>query len=646
MYRINTPYVLALDIRRDDDRLDHVSELPPAGVVWLLLAPRRGRKTWTLRGLENRFNKSRNALYIDLSTDTNNRFHQHFERGSIVLLDEPLTNLDPRSRASNFLQRCAELYALGVRVVLALTPREYQLLLAVDKKKLVSIDALLNIPPLSRQEADTLAGTDTEAKQLVATAGADWYRSAYRLVLLFETNVSHRATDGSPLSHRDLLRTVIQSCEMGNVKYFENVVKRGLSEQQQETLLDVVTHGVTSVSPTITETLELAHLIEKHPDEGGYRIADPILAWHLAPLRIHHISDIHVGPKSAESIDAKEAGLLADAMDRGAVREGYLSHVRKLKNAGRAPHLLVISGDVVEWATEAQYREARRFLDELHPYLDAHPLLDAADPRLLLVGGNHDVDWSQTRGGPIQMRHQRFAHAFSGYPHPHLEEPPERRCLRVVSYPDLGLEILLLGSSEFGGEIEEDRERWQLQKEMAKLPRDPSKQDRAKAEELATQAARIDPGLVHSRDLDRVGEHRFRQPIRIAVLHHPLSPLPSTEVTRWAGLLNAGAVKQTLFGAGISLVLHGHVHAGFFAEERWPGRHDGRALRIAAAPSLGSREIAENNGFNEIEIRRDRDGDGRQSHRIVVRRWVREGERSWRAVEDEMGPFEPAGSGR
>jgi hypothetical protein len=174
---------------------------------------------------------------------------------------------------------------------------------------------------------------------------------------------------------------------------------------------------------------------------------------------------------------------------------------------------------------------------------------------------------------------------------------------------------------------------------MAELPKDPGKQDRAKAEELATKAARIDPGLVHARDLDRLGEYPYRHPIRIAVLHHPISSLPSTEVTRFAGLLNAGAVKQALLSAEFSIVLHGHVHAGFLAEERWPGRHDGRTLRIAAAPSLGSREIAENNGFNEIEIRRSRDGEGKQSHDIVIRRFIREGERSWRPNGHEMGPF-------
>ena len=42
--------------------------------------------------------------------------------------------------------------------------------------------------------------------------------------------------------------------------------------------------------------------------------------------------------------------------------------------------------------------------------------------------------------------------------------------------------------------------------------------------------ARIDPGLVHQDDLDRARGHAWHLPVRIAVLHHPVSPMPPTEV--------------------------------------------------------------------------------------------------------------------
>jgi hypothetical protein len=112
-------------------------------------------------------------------------------------------------------------------------------------------------------------------------------------------------------------------------------------------------------------------------------------------------------------------------------------------------------------------------------------------------------------------------------------------------------------------------------------------------------------------------------------------------VARYSGLLNAGAVKQVLMDKGFSLVLCGHVHTGWFAEERWPRHAKAHILRIVAAPSLGSREIPSNNGFNLVEVFRDRDRTGTAQFEIRVRRFVREGERGWEVHADQLGPFSP-----
>ena len=106
------------------------------------------------------------------------------------------------------------------------------------------------------------------------------------------------------------------------------------------------------------------------------------------------------------------------------------------------------------------------------------------------------------------------------------------------------------------------------------------------------------------------------QPVRVAVLHHPVSPLPPAEVATLAGLINAGQVKEVLLAKGFALVLHGHVHTGWFAREQWPGQHgDWRTLHIAAAPTLGSRESLEQHGYNEVEVVREQD-----HYEVCVRR--------------------------
>jgi hypothetical protein len=96
-----------------------------------------------------------------------------------------------------------------------------------------------------------------------------------------------------------------------------------------------------------------------------------------------------------------------------------------------------------------------------------------------------------------------------------------------------------------------------------------------------------------------------------------------------------------LMEKGFCLVLCGHAHKGWFAEERWHKHSGERTLRIAAAPSLGSYEIAENNGFNLVEIFRDRAQNSSPHYELRVRRFVRKGDHEWEEHADKLGPFSP-----
>jgi len=353
-----------------------------------------------------------------------------------------------------------------------------------------------------------------------------------------------------------------------------------------------------------------------------------MLADHLPPpLRIHHISDIHVGPKSAQRVQVSGCDplptRLGAAAGQGPVRDAYAAHVRQRVAEHTAPHLLVVSGDLTETGQPAEYEGARELLAALAQSLQSHPRLADGEPRVLVVGGNHDVAWNETRGhGGARRRHLDFARHFADYPRPRLEEPPDARALTVQRYAGAGLEVVLLGSAEHGGELDEtlitilDVARRQALEAGEAGPAET-------AERLRARLGRLDPGLVHHADLDRLRQHPWREPLRIAVLHHPVSPLPAQpDITAYTGLLNAGAVKDALIDRGFALVLHGHMHSQWFGEEIWPNHHRGRRpLRIAAAPSLGSREVGEQHGFNEIVVSFE---GARQ--RVEVRGWVRDGD--------------------
>jgi hypothetical protein len=633
---------------RDPTKLvELLGSLPQEGVLFPLVGARRAGKTWALRAVESALKQrpGRTVRYVDL---------RYYGSGlpdtlqeDCLLLDEPeLTGTGKRVREpAAFLRWCKSAYESNKVLLLAMSPAEWAVLQQADESVgLVSSRQLTVLDPLKALQAERLARTE-QARRILARLDEPWKRNPFLLELVFQ--VAEEQGDDAENDLWELLRQTRDRSDDSEFFYFQAVYWNGLTEAQRETL-----RNVAHAAPTKKGELEflmrcgLVAMKEKHP-----AIADPILDANLCPLRIHHISDLHFGPKSAERVDVKEKGTHADRFALGLgpkpVRDLYLQYVEGLKSSGKAPHVLVISGDIAEWADDAQYAEARPWLDALRGCLAEHPRLRPTEPHVLLVGGNHDVDWRQTEGpagAGARKRHVPFARAFHDVPRSlrvRLDEPPVTRPLAVARYEDLDVEVLLLGSSEFGGEAEQDPVREQLLAMVERLWKEAlAKPDEERARALRDQVSRLDPGLVHDADLERVGKESWSRSLRIAVLHHPVSPLPATELGRYVGLINAGEVKDRLMKNGFSLVLHGHAHTGWFGKEEWPGRHESRALWIASAPSLGSREIQEKNGFNEIEISRSQ--KGRETiHSVTVRRYVREGT-SW-AQEAEMR-FERSGA--
>lgn len=224
---------------------------------------------------------------------------------------------------------------------------------------------------------------------------------------------------------------------------------------------------------------------------------------------------------------------------------------------------------------------------------------------------------------------------FAGWPRPALEVDPSARGLSHCAFADAGIEVLLVGSSECGGEHDPDMKA--VLATLRTAVRTSASKQAPKTVELIQRLARVDPALNHNEDLARLrgSKSSWTCPVRIAVVHHPVSALPYTEVSAWSALLNAGEFKSLLLELGFSLVCHGHMHNGWFAEESWPDRHHDRTLRIVAAPSLASVEtVGQAHGFNEILVRREN-----EARTVTVKRWVHAG--GGFKLDGEMGPFAP-----
>ena len=564
----------------------------PEGVLWALVGPRRSGKTWALRALQNL-----DTDYVDLKGDPAGL---DAPTKACLLVDEPGPFLHRDSLG--LIERCIALKKRGIRILVAMTPGEWECLAELDpQEKYVKARDRLALSPLSDDQALRLARLSWAAELLKALP-IDWRRNPFLLELLFET-----AQDDAELRQRpeELIQRTIRASGQGRFRYVHYVLNEGLNARQRSTLR-AVARGQNSPPESL---LHECGLIREGP-----RIGDPIIASHFRrPVVVHHVSDLHFGPKTAVGVDLKEPGnhgkRFAGAMAGSSVREDYLVYLRAL--GPRAPHAVIISGDLVETGTDEQYTSARSFIDGLKAVLAAHPDLDGSAERVALVGGNHDVAWNETRGPDgSRRRHQPFAKHMEGYPHPRLDLEADARQLTTIAWPGVGVELVLLGSAEYGGEEDEvGREISSLLDRIVASARDAfDRNDLEKFDALCGHVSRLDPGLVHYQDLKRLEAHKWSQPLRIAVLHHPVSPMPvATEIARFGGLLNAGAVKTALLRAGVSLVLHGHQHSGWFSRESWPGLYEDRELNIAAAPTLGSRETAENLGFNEIRIFREGD---------------------------------------
>lgn len=128
----------------------------------------------------------------------------------------------------------------------------------------------------------------------------------------------------------------------------------------------------------------------------------------------------------------KERGELGARLGEGAgagpVQDSYVDHLRELSMHGRAPHVVIVSGDITETGRGEEYEAAKSSIAAVRTHLADHPLLGPEIPRALIAPGNHDVDWGWSLGKhDTRARHRPFAAAFEGFPRPKLKISPSER---------------------------------------------------------------------------------------------------------------------------------------------------------------------------------------------------------------------------
>jgi Calcineurin-like phosphoesterase len=308
--------------------------------------------------------------------------------------------------------------------------------------------------------------------------------------------------------------------------------------------------------------------VEFHPDDG------PI--WPIAPVASAALDD------TRDHSDATSAGqvirllhlsdLHFSTIDQATIAYSQLADDLRQQGVDRLD-AVVVSGDLVNRATPAEYSVAATFLEHLRSGFGVKA------QALVLVPGNHDVNWVNSEAAYLvakrtQLREPPAAGTFFEHTREIIEYRDEERYrlrLRpfadfyeqvrgepyplgyehqatVTHLPDVGLLILGLNSA------------WEL---------DHNFRDRASIHMGALSDALLRLPAATPGEL------------RIATFHHPLH---SDEDSR----IRDSSFLQRLALAGFRLVLHGHVHKADATSYRYDRNVGGRQLEIVSAGTFGA----------------------------------------------------------
>ncbi len=242
------------------------------------------------------------------------------------------------------------------------------------------------------------------------------------------------------------------------------------------------------------------------------------------PKYVLHLSDLHFSYE--HQADQWHTQLLLDLRNQMQIRE--LSAV-------------VISGDITNHATVEQFGFAQNFLQQLCESFHI------AKQRLIIVPGNHDVNWTLTDQGQDGFSpFAAFYQQLTGTAYP----PSAADQTTLLHLADLKLLVLGLNTA------------WKI--------------DRAHPSRAGLHAGAFGKALG-----SLLKNEEYQKCNKLAVWHHP-----PAELTSEAGL--DGAVLEQLAQAGFRLILHGHIHRADNALFRYYRQSSVGGLEILTAGTFGA----------------------------------------------------------
>lgn len=291
-----------------------------AGRVRPLIAVRRAGKTWALQAIKHAQRATDRAHFHDVRATQTLPTLPADGLTSLLLIDEPGPWLADDKRATQFFDRLDAL-APTCHVVLALTPAELASLHGFDRGKAACDPRSVVYLPTPRPDELARAAPGHD----LSTVPWRWRSSFYLLRTWMQ------AYDARPTATTsDLAKAAARMLRVeGKDVHVSAVFTDSLPPETCEALQKLGRGEAVRAAPR-DELIHLGLVRDDHPD-GPWHITDPELAALLTPLRIHHISDVHVGDNAASTVDAKHdpttAGRMTEALGNTFVRDEYLTEL-------------------------------------------------------------------------------------------------------------------------------------------------------------------------------------------------------------------------------------------------------------------------------------------------------------------------------
>ena len=322
---------------------------------------------------------------------------------------------------------------------------------------------------------------------------------------------------------------------------------------------------------------------------------------HYPKISILHISDLH----KKESYDFKN--LYQSIKDDCG---------RYMRQDIQKPNIIVVSGDLIRGGTsdeiKKQYKETKAFLDDLTSFF-----LDGDKNRMVIVPGNHDVDWNVTtkQMKPVNHETDEEKKNYKKLLELFLNEGPSKcrwswEDQQLYNYEDNNIYNSRFALfADFYKSFYIDRE----------YPLDPNEQfdifdipaynicfigfNSCHLNDHLNKMGQISPTCV-TKASDRLKAQVDRGRILVAVWHHNTSGRPMENNYLDNRILNP------IINMGVHIALHGHQHYSGVVEEYHNAFQNGKLLMFSTGSLYGTLETLPYGAprqYNILELEKDGD---------------------------------------